>query len=71
MDATTIKFKTIQFINGIKYLSTDQVDDLCIVICEKFSIEKNEKNFSHIRDACTTYFNIQNNLKFSMLCCYR
>jgi len=66
MDATTIKFKTIQFINGIKYLSSNQVDDLCIVICEKNGIEKNEKNFEYIKDACTTYFDLQNNLKIKI-----
>ena len=59
MNASTIKFKTIQFINGTKYLSETQVDDLCLLMCHNLGIEKCEDNFAHVREACKTYFNLQ------------
>jgi hypothetical protein len=39
MDANTIKFKTIQFINGLKYMSEKQVDDAKHIICCDLQIE--------------------------------
>lgn len=56
MEASTIKFKTIQFLNGTKYLSEKQVEDLCYVMCHNLGIEKVEANFVHVREACKIYF---------------
>lgn len=65
MEESTIKFKTIQFINGIKYLSEKQVDDLGYTMCHNLGIDKCEENFLIIREACKTYFDLQNNLGVS------
>lgn len=59
MEASTIKFKTIQFLNGTKYLSEKQVEDLCYVMCHNLGIEKVEANFVHVREACKIYFGLQ------------
>jgi hypothetical protein len=59
MEASEIKFKTIQFVNGIKYLSEKQVEDLGYVMCQNLGIEKCEKNFAIVREACKTYFELQ------------
>lgn len=62
MEASTIKFKTIQFINGTKYLSEKQVESLCYSICHMLKIEKNKENFDYIKEACKIYFDAQNNI---------
>jgi hypothetical protein len=62
MDPSTIKFKTIQFINGTKHLSKNQVEDLCFLMCHNLGIEKVEENFAHIREACKVYFDLQINV---------
>lgn len=65
MDALIIKFKTIQFINGTKYLSEKQLEDLKYIMCHDLNIDKSEENFSIIEEAVKIYFNAQNsfNLK--------
>lgn len=60
MEDTIIKFKTIQFINGTKYLSEKQFEDLKYIICHNLNIDKCEENFSIIREACEIYFKSQN-----------
>jgi hypothetical protein len=62
MEATTIKFKTIQFINGTKYLSEKQVDDLCYAMCYYLGIDKTEENFAIVREACNIYFNLKSQI---------
>ena len=62
MDANKIKFKTIQFINGSKYLSEKQVEDLCYMMCHDLGIEKCEENFLIIRDGIKIYFELQNSI---------
>lgn len=62
MEASAIKFKTIQYINGIKYLSENQVQDLCYTMCHRLNIEKSEENFNYIKEACKIYFNIQKDI---------
>ena len=62
MEASTIKFKTIQFINGTKYLSEKQVEDLCYLMCHNLGIEKIEDNFVHVREACKIYFDLHVNV---------
>lgn len=57
MEKSTIIFKTIEFINGTKYLLKDQVNILCRIMCDKLGLEKTEENFSIIREACEIYFN--------------
>lgn len=56
MDANTIKFKTIQFVNGLKYMTEKQVSDAKHIICSDLQIEKSEENFNVIEDAIKTYF---------------
>ena len=56
MDANTIKFKTIQFVNGLKYMSEKQVSDAKHIICSDLQIEKTEENFNVIEDGIKTYF---------------
>ena len=56
MDANTIIFKTIQFINGLKYMSEKQVDDAKHIICCDLQIDKSEENFKIIEDGIKTYF---------------
>ena len=56
MDVNTIKFKTIQFVNGLKYMSEKQVSDVKHIICSDLQIEKTEENFNVIEDAIKTYF---------------
>ena len=56
MDVNTIKFKTIQFVNGLKYMSKKQVSDVKHIICSDLQIEKTEENFNVIEDAIKTYF---------------
>ena len=56
MDANTIKFKTIQFINGLKYMSEKQVNDAKHIICCDLEIEKSEENFNIIEEGIKTYF---------------
>lgn len=62
VEPETIKFKTIQFLNGTKYLSGKQVEDLCYLMCHNLGIEKVEENFVHVREACEIYFNLQRNI---------
>jgi hypothetical protein len=62
MEASAIKFKTIQFINGTKYLSEKQVEDLGYIMCHNLEIEKCEENFAIVREACKTYFELQMSL---------
>ena len=56
MDVNTIKFKTIQFVNGLKYMSEKQVSDAKHTICSDLQIEKTEENFNVIEDAIKIYF---------------
>ena len=56
MDVNTIKFKTIQFVNGLKYMSEKQVSDAKHIICSDLQIEKTEENFNVIEDAIKIYF---------------
>ena len=59
MEASEIKFKTIKhYLNGVKYLSQKQVEDLCHIVCYDLKIEKSEENFNHIKDACRVYFTL-------------
>ena len=64
MDSSIIKFRTIQFINGIGYLYENQVEDLCYLMCHYLGIEKCEENFIIVREACKTYFDLQNSLEY-------
>jgi len=59
MDASIIKFKAIQFLQGIKYLSKQQVLDFKSIVCDDLNIEKNEENFNLIHEAIETYFNVK------------
>lgn len=59
MEPETIKFKTIQYLNGSKYLSQRRVEDLCHLICYDLKIEKNEENFNHVKEACQIFFTLE------------
>ena len=59
MESSEIKFKTIKYyLNGVKYLSQEQVEDLCSIVCHDLEIEKSEENFNHIKEACRVYFTL-------------
>ena len=61
MEISEIKFKTIKhYLNGVKYLSQKQVEDLCSIVCHDLKIEKSEENFNHIKEACRVYFTLSN-----------
>ena len=62
MDASTIKYKTIQFINGIKYLAPKQIGDLKYIITHNLKIEKTEETDKEIEEAIKTYFEMQNSV---------
>lgn len=52
MNEATIKYKTIEYINGVKYMQAEQVTALCYVVCDALNIENTEENFALIREAC-------------------
>lgn len=60
MEAVTIKLKTIQFINGIKYLSEKQAQEVMYTVCHNLGIEKNENNLKVVKEGIKTYFDLQN-----------
>ena len=60
MDANTIKFKTIQFINGLKYMSEKQVSNAKHIICNDLQVEKSQENFKIIEEGIKTYFKTMN-----------
>lgn len=62
MDANTIKFKTIQFINGVKYLAPKQIEDLKYIITHNLKIKKTEDTDKAIEEGVKTYFEIQNSI---------
>ena len=59
MNTDTIKFYTIKFINGTKYLSKSQINDLQHIICTNLSLDKTSENFKIIEDAIEIYFKTQ------------
>jgi hypothetical protein len=54
-----IKFKTIQYMNGIKYLNKQQVFQLQSYICYVYNLEQNEINFKAIQEGIDFYFGLQ------------
>jgi len=60
MKIETIKFKTIQFVNGITYLSKEQVEQVKNIMCYNLKIEKTEDNLKAVEDGLKTYFTAQN-----------
>lgn len=62
MESSTIKFKTIQFLMGAKYLSEKQIEDLGYVMCSNLGIEKSQENRIIVREACKIYFDLQVNV---------
>ena len=62
MSPDTIKFKTIQFINGTKYLLGDQVGQVKNTMCYNLKIERTEENLAIIEEAINVYFEAQNSL---------
>jgi len=62
MSPDTIKFKTIQFINGTKYLLGDQVEQVKNTMCYNLKIERTEENLAIIEEAINVYFEAQNSL---------
>lgn len=58
-----IKFKTIQLLNGIKYMSKGQFEDFKYYICHILEIEKTDHNFDVIREAVDIFMNIEKTLK--------
>jgi hypothetical protein len=62
MTPATIKFKTIQFINGLGYMNVSQIENVQHIMCRNLNIDKSKENFNLIKEAITTYFNTQNNI---------
>jgi len=60
MDSSTIKFKTIQFINGIKHLPKSHIEIVQHHICNQLDIEKNDENFQIIVEGIQCYFDVNN-----------
>ena len=60
MDIATLKFKTIQEINGIQHMSKKQVDDLKYGMCYKFKLEWSDEHFNAVEEAVKLYFDMQN-----------
>ena len=59
MESSEIKFKIIKhYLNGLKYLSSKQIEDLCYIACDDLKIEKSEENYNHIKEACRLYFTL-------------
>jgi hypothetical protein len=58
IQASTIKLKAMQVLNGVKYLSEEQVTQLCYVVCHELGVEKTEENFKHVKDACKIHFDL-------------
>jgi len=65
MDANTIKFKTIQFVNGTKYISNSHLDYLKHIMCHNLEIEKTEDNFKAVEDGVKTYFETVSKIQIS------
>lgn len=61
MGPNTIKFKTIEFINGLSRISKDQ--NLEPVVCKHLGIEENEDNFKLIKEGVAIYFQTQNRIR--------
>ena len=59
MKESSIRFKTIQFINGTGYLYKEQIEILKHIICQELKIEENKANFDIINDAIKTYFKLK------------
>ena len=57
MENKNIGFYTMQMINGIKYMSSRQVEDLKHIVCCDLKIEKTEENFKAVEEAIKLYFN--------------
>jgi hypothetical protein len=58
MQESRIKLKAMHLLNGVKYLSEQQVTHLCYVVCHELGVEKTEENFNHVKDACKIYFDL-------------
>lgn len=65
IDNNKIQFTTIQFINGVKYLSLKQRLDVKYLVCEKLNIHKIESNFTIIQVAIDKYFQAINSTQLS------
>jgi uncharacterized protein YlzI (FlbEa/FlbD family) len=57
MEDFQIQYKTMTVLNGLKYISQDQVEQVQHLVCSQFKIDKTEHNFNVILDAIKIYFN--------------
>jgi len=57
MNANEIKYKTIKYINGTRYMTAKQVDDLGYIMCRNLGIEATLENRDYVREAVQVYFN--------------
>ena len=65
INKNTIKFETIKYINGVKYLSPQQRLDVKYLVCSQLNIDKVESNFEIIQIAINNYFEAINSNKLS------
>lgn len=63
MDANTIKFKTIKYMNGMHHIPNEYVDGLKRIVCRDLNIEYNETNFKTVEEGIKIYFEAQNNIR--------
>ena len=62
MELSTIKFKTVQRINGIPYLSAQQIEGLKGVMCRDLKLEGTDEQLEAIDEAIELYFVAQNGI---------
>jgi hypothetical protein len=56
VESKNIGFYTMQMVNGVKHMSSKQVEDLKHIVCSDLKIEKTEDNFKAIEEAVKLYF---------------
>ena len=56
MTPSEIKFNTIKLINGIKYMTKNQVEDCKAYVGYSLKLEDNDENNKAIEDAIKIYF---------------
>lgn len=59
MTESEIKFKAIQMLSGIKYLSKKQIDDFIGYAYHSLQIEKNEEHDRILMESIELYFKLK------------
>lgn len=59
MELSTLKFKTVQRINGVSYLSEPQIEGLKAIMCHELKLEGSDEQHQAIEEAIEVYFKAQ------------